>query len=133
MHSLINRMSKRKECEGCLNGTPSRALLEKRCQNVENATDASWALRKFLPCLHVAFMCCNSFVNLLFKQISKLFVPPAHIAESSPWDGVSSSFNIVKSHLFARNPFTKYDFRICALVFRKPLCKEAPYKIRLSG
>ena len=63
-------------------GIPFRALLEKRCQNVENATDASmefrlvhclqkryqhvenatdasWALRKFIPCLHVAFMCIS--------------------------------------------------------------------------
>ena len=83
-----------------------------------------------------------------------MFVNPAHIAESSPWGGVSSAFNIVESYLFARKPFknttfgfafgfsenlfarktlTKYDFRVCVRVFRKPLSKEAPYKIRLSG
>ena len=36
-------------------------------------------------------------------------------------------------HLFARKPFTKFDFRVCVRVFRKPLSEEAPYKIRLSG
>ena len=104
-------MSKRRECDGCLNGIPSRALPAKKistCRECDGCLMGATKVYSMFTCgFHVSHFACQSVITY-FGTVCK---PRTH-----------------------RGVVTAGRNFICVRYRREsPLCKEALYKIRLSG
>ena len=109
--TFVAKMSKRRECDGCLNGIPSRALPEKKmskCRECDGCLMGATKVYSMFTCgFHVSHFVCKSVITY-FGTVCK---PRTHRGVVT----VGRSF-------------------ICVRYRRESsLCEEAPYKIRLSG
>ena len=152
VHCLKKKMSKCRECDGCLMGatkvysmfTCGFHVLHFVCTSVITNFGNVCKPRTHRGVVTVG----RSFICVRYRRESPLCKDapyknrlsglrsgfPNISLPGSPLQNATFGFAFgFSENLFLRKPHTKCDFRVCVRVFRKPLSKEAPYKMRLSG
>ena len=148
----LKKMSKRRECDGCLMGATKVSsmftcgfhVLQFVCKSVITYFGTVCTPRThrgvvtvgrsfiFVQYRRESPLCTESLYKIRLSGLRSGF--PETSLQGSPLQnttfGLAFGFS---ENLSLRKPLTKYDFRVSVRVFRKPLSKEAPYKMRLSG